>query len=130
MNKLFGSILLSVIVLTGTAFAVEFSAETILTHGGGAKTSGKVYYKADRFRMDMKSPEEMSMITRMDKKVIWNIMPAQKMYMEIPFDLKNQPLVEEKLQGEIDRKQVGTETVNGHPTKKYLAQIYQVSACK
>ena len=60
------------------------------------------------------------MITRMDKKVIWNIMPAQKMYMEIPFNLKNQPLVEEKLQGEIERKQVGTETVNGHPTKKYL----------
>ena len=47
-------------------------------------------------------------------------MPAQKMYMEIPFNLKNQPLVEEKLQGEIERKQVGTETVNGHPTKKYL----------
>jgi len=47
-------------------------------------------------------------------------MPKQKMYLEMPLDLKNKPKVEEKFPGEIERKQVGSETIDGHPTKKYL----------
>jgi hypothetical protein len=60
----------------------------------------------------------MIMITRMDKKIAWNIMPAQKMYMEMPVDPTNAPKTE--IKGEVDRKEVGSETVDGHPTKKYL----------
>ncbi|MBE0427318.1 MAG: DUF4412 domain-containing protein [Nitrospirae bacterium] len=91
-----------------------------MTYKGEGKTTGKIYYKSDRFRMDMKSPEQMIMITRMDKKVIWNIIPAEKMYMELPFDIKNRPMVDEKFEGEIERKQVGNEIIDGHPCKKYL----------
>lgn len=120
MLKKFFAILLFIFLLSGTAFALEFSADTILTYKGEHKTKGKIYFKADRFRMDMKAHEDMIMITRVDKKVIWNIMPAQKMYMEMPFDLKNKPKVEEKFEGEIDRKLVGNETIDGHPSKKYL----------
>ena len=87
---------------------------------GGQKMSGKMYFKPDKFRMEMKSNEEMVMITRIDKKVAWNVMMKQKMYMEMPFDLKNKPKVEEKFAGEIERKEVGRETIDGHPTKKYL----------
>jgi outer membrane lipoprotein-sorting protein len=111
---------LFIFLLSGVCFAFEFSADTVMTHKGGGKTTGKIYYKSDRFRMDMKAPEQMIMITRMDKKVIWNIMPAEKMYMELPFDLKNRPMVDEKFEGEIERKHIGNETIDGHPTKKYL----------
>ena len=111
--------LLFVLFFSGTSFAFEFSADTIMTTEG-VKTKGKIYYKADRFRMDMKDPEEMITITRIDKKVIWNIMPAEKMYMEMPFTLQNKPTVEDKFEGEIERKHVGNETIDGHPTKKYL----------
>jgi hypothetical protein len=52
-----------------------------------------------------------------------------KLYMEMPIDLKNKPMVEEKFQGEIERKQVGSETIDGHPTKKYLI-TYKVNQKK
>jgi hypothetical protein len=70
--------------------------------------------------MDMKTPEEIILITRMDKKVMWNIIPKQKMYMELPLDMRNKPLVNEKIEGEIERKHVGNETIDGQPAKKYL----------
>ncbi len=120
MLKKFFAILLFIFLLSRTALAFEFSADTILTYEGGRETKGKIYFKPDKYRMDMKVQEEMIMITRVDKKVIWNIMPAQKMYMEMPFNLKNKPKVEEKFEGEIDRKLVGNETIDGHPAKKYL----------
>ncbi|MEW6418514.1 MAG: DUF4412 domain-containing protein [Nitrospirota bacterium] len=120
MIKKFFILLLFILLFSGTTFALEFSADTITTHKGTAKTTGKIYYKADRFRMDMESPQKVSMITRIDKKVIWNIMHNERMYMEMPFDLKNKPKVEEKFEGEIERKHVGNETIDGHPTKKYL----------
>ena len=53
-------------------------------------------------------------------------MTGEKMYMEMPIDLSQKPKVEEKFEGEIERKQVGTETIDGHPTKKYLI-TYKVS---
>lgn len=107
------------ILFSVSAFAVEFSADTVMTHKEISMT-GKIYYKTDKFRTDMLTPQEMSTITRMDKKVIWNIMPEQRMYMEMPLNLENKPKVEEKFEGETDRKHVGNETVDGHPSKKYL----------
>jgi hypothetical protein len=119
MIKKFFAFLLFITLFSGMALAFEFSADTIMT-AKGMQTKGKIYFKADRFRMDTKTPEEMIMITRIDKKIIWNIMPAEKMYMEIPFNLQNKPMVEEKFEGEIERKHVGNETIDGHPTKKDL----------
>ena len=120
MLKKFFVFSLFVFLLSGTCLAFEFSADTIMTYKGQGKTTGKIFYKSDKFRMDMESPQEMTTITRMDKKVIWNIMPAEKMYMELPFNMENKPRVEEKFEGEIERKHIANETIDGHPTKKYL----------
>ena len=111
--------MLFVLLLTGMAHAMEFSADMIMTSKEG-RVMGKVFYKPDRFRMEVKSPEEMITITRMDKKVIWNIMPREKMYMEMPFSPKDKPKVEEKFEGEIEKRHVGNETIDGHPATKYL----------
>jgi hypothetical protein len=119
VNKLW-FVLLSVLLFSGTAFAIEFSADTVTTVKDGPKITGKIYYKPDRFKMDMQADEGMSMIARLDKKIAWNIMESQKMYMEMPLDLKYKPKVDEKFEGEIERKEVGSETIDGHPTKKYL----------
>jgi hypothetical protein len=118
-RKLF-VVLLFVLLSSCPALAAEFSADTITTFKGGEKTTGKIYYKPDRFRMEMKVHEDMIVITRIDKKVMWNIMPEEKIYMEMPFDMKNKPRVEENFEGEIERKEVGRETIDGHPTIKYL----------
>jgi hypothetical protein len=119
LKKIF-SVLFFISVFINSAVAMEFSADTITTHKGGDKIAGKLYYKPDRFRMEMKAHEDMIVITRMDRKVAWNIMPAMKMFMEMPFDLKNRPMVEDKFEGETERKLLGSETIDGHPTKKYL----------
>jgi hypothetical protein len=119
LKKIF-SVLFFISVFINSAVAMEFSADTVTTYKGGGKIIGKLYYKPDRFRMEMKTHEDMIVITRMDKKVAWNIMPAMKMYMEMPFDLKNRPMVEDKFEGETERKLIGSETIDGHPTKKYL----------
>lgn len=112
---------LSLILFTaGLVNAVEFSADTVTKFKGGEETSGKIYYKPDRFRMETKVFQDMIVITRLDKKVVWNIMPAEKIYMEMPFDMSNKPKVEEKFEGEIERKEVGRERIDGHPTIKYL----------
>lgn len=115
------TVLFLIILSAGFAFAAEFSADTVMTHKKGV-TTAKIYSKTEKFRTEMKSPEEVIVITRIDKKVIWNIMPKQKMYMEMPLkmNMRNKPRVEEKFEGETDRKHVGNETVDGHPAKKYL----------
>lgn len=118
-KKLFILLTLS-LFLAANAFALEFSADTIMTTKQG-KMNGKMYFKENKSRMEMQQGNnEMIMIARIDKKVAWNIMPKQKMYMEIPLDMKDKPKVDEKVEGELDRKQIGSETIDGHPTKKYL----------
>ncbi|MEK7271407.1 MAG: hypothetical protein AAB015_00720 [Nitrospirota bacterium] len=120
MNKGFVILLMllvSVLCITVSSFGFEFSADTVFT-ADGQKTYGKMYSNADNFRMEITKPEHMITITRMDKKVVWNIMPSEKIYLEMPFNPKDAPKTE--IRGEIDRKLVGSETIDGHPTKKYL----------
>ena len=51
--------LVFVLLFSGMALAIEFSADTITTHKGGVSTTGKIYYSADRFRMDIKAPNSL-----------------------------------------------------------------------
>jgi len=111
-----------ILFASSIAFAFEFSADSITTQKGGYQIKGKLFYKADKFRMETQTHRDMNMIaiTRVDKKVAWNFMPDTKTYMEMPLNMQNTPKVQEKYEGEIERKQVGSETIDGHPTKKYL----------
>ena len=128
------TVFVPVFLMTNNLCAIEFSADTIMTFKGEQKMLGKMFYKKDMFRMDMKSPDDVSMITRLDKKLVWNVMHRERMYMELPISSAKRPMVEERLEGEIERKLVGKETIDGHPTEKYLVtyksngkqeQIYQ-----
>jgi len=111
------AILVSVLCINASSYALEYSADAVIT-SSGQKMHGKMYASEDRFRMEMTSPQKMITISRMDKNVIWNIMPSQKMYIEMPFDPNTAPKTD--IKGEIDRKLLDTETIDGHPTEKYL----------
>jgi hypothetical protein len=119
MLRKFIAIAVFMLLISGTASALELSADFVSSHGEFT-TSGKMYITPDKFRMDMSSPQDMSSITRMDKKVVWNVMHDQKSYMELPFVEERKPRVEKEYKGEIERKLVGKETIQGHPTEKYL----------
>ncbi len=120
MIKNFFAALLFVLLLSGSALASEFSADFAIMTRDHGKTSGKMYAKQNKFRMDFRNQEEVSAINRADKKIIWNVMHKEKMYIETPYNQENKPRVEEKFEGEIERKLVGKETIDGHPTEKYL----------
>jgi hypothetical protein len=55
----------------------------------------------------------------MDKKLVWVLMPAEKMYMEQPMDPLSAAGTWEKMDGEIERRAEGNEVVNGRQTTKY-----------
>jgi len=120
MNTRSGIALISLffmLLLATAAYPLEFSADTVMTTQG-QKMSGRMFAKNGKFRMEMTKPQEMISISRMDKKVAWSIFPSEKMYMEMPLDPNQVPKTE--VRGEIERKQIGSETIDGHPTKKYL----------
>ena len=112
------SVLFAVIfffLISTVAFAQEFSADMLDTTPGRT-FQGKIFVTKDKVRMDM--PEAIT-ISRIDKKVVWMIIPAQQMYMEQPFNPANIPATADKIMGEIERKFLGKETVDGKPADKY-----------
>ncbi|MFA5355056.1 MAG: DUF4412 domain-containing protein [Thermodesulfovibrionales bacterium] len=133
MSKKFFFLFLFLLAFSASALAVEFSAESVANQRG-VERKGKFFFKPDKIRMEQKQPD-MITITRVDKKVVWSIMPKDKLYMEMKFaEDSRKPFTQEKMEGETERKAVGNETIQGHPTKKYLItyskgnkteQIYQ-----
>ena len=103
-------------LVTG-AFAIEFSADMV-SSAQGQTTTSKIFVKDQRFRMEPKGQPTYS-IMRGDKQVVWMVMPDQNSYMEMKPSPSQQPKTEEKVRGEVSRKLIGPETVDGHPTQKY-----------
>ena len=99
------------------AWAIEFSADVVSTHGGNTVTS-KMFIKDKKVRMEGHGQQGYT-IMRGDKDVVWMVMPAQKSYMEMKPDPARKPKVDEKVQGEVSRKLIGSETIDNHPTQKY-----------
>jgi len=116
---LLGMIIFLLMFSSSFALAIEFSADSIYK-GGGKTMKSKMYMKNDRYRTEGGAAEGMGIIiTRLDKKVIWMIQPKQKMYMEMPFKSDPKDYKGKDVKGEIKRELVGSETIDGHPAKKY-----------
>lgn len=107
--------------LASFAFAIEFSSDVVTTTKNHVMNS-KMYIKDKKIRMEAQGQPSYS-IMRGDKNVVWMVMPSRKMYMEIKPDPSKNPRVEEKIKGEVSRKLIGSETIGGHPTKKYEVTV-------
>ncbi len=108
-------LILGIIALQAPLYAADFSADVITSAPGGS-VAAKIYVSGDKSRMEAAG---VITISRMDKKVVWMLMPSQNMYMEQPINLHAAASVQEKVEGEIERKAEGAETVNGVKTTKY-----------
>src|SRR5207244_11276764 len=74
-----------------SALALEFSAEQT-TRNGSQSVTGKIYFQADRWRVEMASPDGPKVaIHRLDKAVTWLLLPNHT-YVEMP--LRFAPLPE------------------------------------
>lgn len=107
---------MAIVLMAGNAAALQFSADVVNTARGSGSFNGKAYAADDKFRMEMAG---MITITRMDKGVMWVIVPDQNLVMEQPIDMSKVIGATEKMPGEVERTLLGPETVGGRAANKY-----------
>ncbi len=107
------------------AGAYDLSADTLMVEKG-ERQEGKISIKGDKYRIQRKGEAEY-IILRHDKDVMWVVMPKEKVYAELPLDVTKTPKIQEKSPGEINRKLLGTEVVDGHPAEKFEITVKEGS---
>jgi len=114
--------LLIALIFAGTAAALEFSADMVSTAKGGRAMTSKIYMKGNKMRFEAQNQDSYT-ISRQDMQTTWVVMPKQKTYMEMKAVQNRQQVPQEKLKGEVSRKLIGPDTIDGHPTKKYEVTV-------
>jgi len=119
MRKLFVGVvgISACLLLAAHALAADLSSDMVTTANGQKHTS-RIYVQGAKVRMES-GQQPGYHIVRPDRNVVWMVMPEQKSYMEMRLDTSRQPRTGEKVQGEVSRKLLGLETVDGHPAQKY-----------
>ena len=108
-------IMLSLLVLGGVAAAQGFSADVVMQFEKQTM-QGKIYISTGKMRYESAGTIT---ITRMDKNLVWILMPTAKMYMEQTIKPQNIIPGADKVAGEVERTLLGQETVNGYLCDKY-----------
>ena len=111
--------LLCLTVFGGLVSAQSFSADVVSIYGQETMR-GKIYISGDKMRLE--SGGTIS-ITRMDKKVVWLLMPTVKMYTEQSITLRNVVPGAEPSPYEVERTLLGREKVNGYECDKYRVSV-------
>mgnify|MGYP003441030243 FL=1 len=62
-------------------------------------------------------------IVRKDKKVVWLLLSRMKHFKTVPYQAEQDLKVSERLEGEVSREEIGTETREGHPTTLYEVTV-------
>jgi len=109
----------SVLVGGVSAQALEFTADRF-TKSEGHTRKAVIYYRDNMWRIEHHSlgPVNVS-IVRKDKQVVWLLLSRMKHFKTVPYDAEQDLMVTEKLEGEVLREEIGTETREGHPTTLY-----------
>ncbi len=122
MRKTYLVLCISVLLLfvsSSVAMAQGFSAD-LVSKAGDQVFTGKIYVAKDKMRMDT----DMSIsITRLDRRVIWILMPQEKMYMEQQLTPQSIIPGKDTMTDEVQTTLLGTETVNGYAANKYRVVI-------
>lgn len=107
------------LLAVGSAWALEFTADQI-TKIDGRTHKAFVYYRDDMWRIEHHSmgPVNVS-IVRKDKQLVWLLLSRMKHFKTVPYEAEQDLRVTEKLEGEVSRQEIGTETREGHPTVLY-----------
>jgi hypothetical protein len=104
--------------------AAQFSADVYMGMPGKPPAhTGKTYVSGDMYRMEVSGGgASMISIIRLDRNMSYMIMPAQKMYMEMPLKAADLAM-SSKPNPNVQRQEVGRETIDGHPTIKYRVSV-------
>ncbi|MFH1876411.1 MAG: hypothetical protein ABH865_05940 [Candidatus Omnitrophota bacterium] len=116
MKKAMYGMFMGLSLLSGFVFAEDFSADMVQRSTGGS-ISGKIYVAGQKSRIE--AAQGIS-IVRMDKNVMWVLMPEQAMYMEQALTPEIMSAnAAEKVPGEIKRISMGTEMIDGKSAEKF-----------
>lgn len=118
-----GFALLFVAAMISGVFAIEITADMV-TKEGKVTRNGKFYVKDNKCRSE-KGSSPIYTIVRGDKGLLWQVNGAENTYVEGKLTPAMKPWTEEKIFGEVSRKDIGAATVDGHPTKKYEVTVKQ-----
>ncbi|MFA5271260.1 MAG: hypothetical protein WC412_02835 [Candidatus Omnitrophota bacterium] len=102
-------------LLLGFAQAQEFSAD-FSSKGIGGKTTGKIFNANYKSRMEV---GDIITIAKIDQNKAWVIMLKDKTYMEMPLTSSSFVAGDKNLPGEVERKLLGKETLDGKVVDKY-----------
>jgi hypothetical protein len=117
---------LTILVLsTVQSLSYDLFADTVMVEGG-EKQKGTIYIKGDKYRIQRQGESEY-IVLRHDLGLMWVVVPDEKAYVELPLDPGKTPKIKEKNSGEISRKYLGTETMDGRPTSKYEITVREGS---
>lgn len=120
MSRLLVPLIVTVILGAGfPSWALEFTADRI-TKMDGRTGKAIVYYRDNMWRIEHHSTGPVNVsIVRKDKQVVWLLLSRMKHFKTMPYSSDQDLMVTEKLDGEISRGEIGTETREGHPTILY-----------
>ncbi|MEP7153688.1 MAG: hypothetical protein ABI856_18450 [Nitrospira sp.] len=120
-------LLLATLLICGAieADALEFTADQVTKMNGRTQKSN-IYYRDNMWRIEHHSmgPVNVS-IVRKDKKVVWLLLSRMKHFKTLPYSPEQDLQVSERLEGEVSREEIGTETREGHPTTLYEVTVKQ-----
>ncbi|HKT36713.1 MAG TPA: hypothetical protein VJR03_17940 [Nitrospira sp.] len=107
------------LVLADPAVALEFTADQI-TKIDGHTHKAFIYYRDQMWRIEHHSLGPVNVtIVRKDKQVVWLLLSRMKHFKTLPYDAEQDLRVTPRLEGEIERQEIGTEVREGHPTTLY-----------
>ena len=99
--------------------AAEFTAKMVLKDGGKVMP-GKIYIKGDKMRQEFTDEHGQSItIVRKDRKLIWVVMPQDRVYVEMPLKRELPGQFLQFPEKTVKKQRVSAETVNGYPTERY-----------
>lgn len=114
-------LLLGLGLSSSPSYAQEFSAEQwVITEA--TEEVGTLFHRPDRWRLEVQREQRTDIsIFRLDKKVVWILLPKEKNYMETTLTEEDLPLPA-RIAGEIDRAVVGQEKVEGFICDKLVVR--------
>ena len=120
----------AVLSLSVSSNAAEFSADMINTSPMGI-IEGKMFFKEGNFRQEMMmGGQKQITIFRKDKEVVWVLMPAQMMYMEMQAGSQQNmaPVDPDEIDKLGEKEYLGKEKVNGYMCSKYRYTFHDKSS--
>jgi hypothetical protein len=120
MSRIFAILLIVLsVVINLPTWALEFTADRITTIDG---RTGKdaLFYRDDMWRLEHHAGGPVTVsIVRKDKRIVWLLLSRVRHFKTVPYSGEQDPMVTEKLAGEVSREEIGQETREGHQTTLY-----------